>query len=290
MSEYLPITPQEIAESAIGAAEAGAAIVHLHARNPQDGSPTSDPDVYAQFLPRIKEGCGAIVNITTGGGLHMTVDQRIAAAERFKPEMTSLNMGSINIGLFHLVDRYEKWQEDWEREYLASSRDFIFRNTFADIESIVKRLGEGCGVRFEFECYDVGHLYNLAHFLERGVVKPPLFVQTIFGLLGGIGPDTENLVHMRRMADKLFGDAYEWSILGAGKHQTGLVTTGAIMGGHVRVGLEDNLYLEKGVHAKSNAEQVAQIRQMLESLSLEIATPDEARQILNLKGVDQVAF
>ena len=290
MSPHLPVTPDEIARDSVAAAEAGASIIHLHARDPKTGKPTPDPAVFMQFLPRIKQGCDAVVNITTGGGQGMTVQERLAAPLRAKPEMTSLNMGSMNFGLYPMLARYKEWKYDWEPQHLEGSRDSIFRNTFKDIEYILKELGEGCGTRFEFECYDVGHLYNLAHFLERKLVKPPLFVQTIFGILGGIGADPENLLHMRRIADKLFGADYEWSILAAGRHQMNFITMGAIMGGNVRVGLEDSLYLAKGALAKSNADQVAKIKRIVEELSLEVATPKEARQILKLKGGDQVAF
>ncbi|MSP87890.1 MAG: 3-keto-5-aminohexanoate cleavage protein [Alphaproteobacteria bacterium] len=290
MSEYLPITPQEVAEGAIGAAEAGASILHLHARDPKDGRPTPDPAVFMQFLPRIKQATDAVVNITTGGGHGMTLQERLAAPLKAKPEMCSLNMGSMNFGLFPMLDRYKSFKHEWERQHLENSRDFIFRNTFKDIEGVIKQLGDGCGTRFEFECYDIGHLYTLAHFLERKLVKPPLFVQTIFGILGGIGADPENLMHMRRIADKLFGDQYQWSILAAGRHQMPFITQGAIMGGNVRVGLEDSLYLGKGQLAKSNAEQVTRIRTILENLSLEIASPKEARAMLDLKGGDQVGF
>jgi uncharacterized protein (DUF849 family) len=290
MSPHLPITPQQIADGALGAAEAGAAIVHLHARDPNDGRPTPDPDVFMGFLPVIKQASNVVVNITTGGGHGMSLEERLAAPLRAKPEMTSLNMGSMNFGLFPMLSRYKEFKFDWERQHLEASRDFIFRNTYKDIERIIKELGEGCGTRFEFECYDVGHLYNLAHFLDRGLVKPPLFVQTIFGILGGIGADPENLLHMRRIADKLFGDGYHWSILAAGRHQIPLCTMGATMGANVRVGLEDSIYVGKGQLAKSNAEQVAKIRTIIEALSLEVASPAEARQMLALKGGDQVAF
>jgi uncharacterized protein (DUF849 family) len=290
MSPHLPVTPGEVAEAAIGAAEAGASIIHLHARDPKDGRPTPSPDVFMQFLPRIKQATDAVVNITTGGGHGMTVQERLAAPLKASPEMCSLNMGSMNFGLFPMLQRYKTWKHDWEPTYLENSRDFIFRNTFKDIEYILKELGEKHGTRFEFECYDVGHLYNLAHFLDRGLVKPPLFVQTIFGILGGIGADPENLAHMRRIADKLFGAQYQWSVLAAGRHQMGFVTQAAIMGGHVRVGLEDSLYLGKGELAKSNADQVRKIRGILEALSLEVATPTEARAMLALKGGDRVAF
>jgi uncharacterized protein (DUF849 family) len=290
MSPHLPLTPDDVARQAIDAAEAGAAILHLHARDPENGRPTPDPAVFMQFLPRIKQASNAVVNITTGGGHGMSLQDRLAAPLRAKPEMCSLNMGSMNFGLYPMLQRYKEWKHDWEPAYLEASRDFIFRNTFKDIESILKELGEGCGTKFEFECYDVGHLYNLAHFVDRGLVKPPMLVQTIFGILGGIGADPENLAHMKRIADKLFGDEYYWSILAAGRHQMPFITMGAIMGGNVRVGLEDSLYLGKGELAQSNADQVRKIRNILQNLSLEVATPDEARQALKLKGGDDVAF
>jgi uncharacterized protein (DUF849 family) len=290
MSPYLPLTPDEIAAQSIDAAEAGASIIHLHARDPRDGKPTPDPEVFMQFLPRIKQSCDAVINITTGGGHGMTLQERLAAPLRAKPEVCSLNMGSMNFGLFPMLDRYKEWKYDWEPKHLENSRDFIFRNTFKDIEEVLKALGEGCGTKFEFECYDVGHLYTLAHFLDRKLVKPPLFVQTIFGILGGIGADPENLAHMKRIADKLFGDQYAWSVLAAGRHQLPFVTMAAVMGGNVRVGLEDSIYVGKGQLAKSNGDQVRRIRTILENLSLEIASPREAREILKLKGGDMVAF
>lgn len=290
MSPHLPVTPDEIAEQAVAAAEAGAAILHLHARDPETGRPSPDPDVFMQFLPRIKQQTDAVVNITTGGGQGMTVEDRMQAALRAQPEMCSLNMGSMNFALHPLADRYTDWKHDWEKPFLENSRDFIFRNTFGDIERILKDLGEGCGTRFEFECYDVGHLYTLAHFLDKGLVKTPLFCQFIFGILGGIGPDPDNLTHMKSVADKLFGDQYRFSVLGGGRHQMGLATMGAVMGGNVRVGLEDSLFLGKGTLAPDNAAQVRHVRQLLEALSLEIATPEEARAMLDLKGADGVAF
>ncbi len=289
MSPWLPVTPQEIADASIGAWEAGASIIHLHARNP-DGSPTPDPDVFMKFLPRIKQSTDAVINISTGGGHGMSLDERLAGALRASPEMTSLNMGSMNFGLYPALDKISSFRHDWERRHLENSRDFIFRNTFKDIENILEVLGEGHGVRFEFECYDIGHLYTLAHFLDRGLVRPPLFVQSIFGILGGIGADEENLMHARRIADKLFGDEYRWSVLAAGRHQMNFVTMAAMLGGNVRVGLEDSLYIAKGALAKSNAEQVAKIRRIIEDLSLEVATPAEARAMLGLKGGDMVAF
>ncbi|HEV2108760.1 MAG TPA: 3-keto-5-aminohexanoate cleavage protein [Thermomicrobiales bacterium] len=289
-SPYLPMTPDEIAESAVGAAEAGAAILHLHARDPRDGSPTPDPDVFGQFLPRIRERTDAVVNITTGGGQTMTLDDRLAAPLRFKPEMCSLNMGSMNFGLYPVMNRVKEYRFEWEQGYLERSRDYIFKNTFADIERILKSVGEANGTRFEFECYDVGHIYTLAHFIDRGLVRPPIFVQTIFGILGGIGTDPDDLMHMKRTADRLLGNDYVWSVLGAGRHQMNLVTMAAIMGGNVRVGLEDSVYLGKGELAQTNADQVARIRRILTELSLDIATPDDARAMLGLKGADAVAF
>ena len=290
MSPYLPITPDEVAEQAIGAAEAGAAILHLHARDPKDGRPTPDPAVFMQFLPRIKQATKAVVNITTGGGLNMTLDDRLEAPLLAKPEMCSLNMGSMNFNISRAGDRIKHWKFPWEKPYLDATENFIFRNTFQDIAGIVEKLGKGHGTRFEFECYDVGHLYNLAYCLDQKIVEPPLFVQTIFGILGGIGADPRNLLFMKETADKLFGDAYVWSVLAAGRHQMAFTTMAGILGGNVRVGLEDSLYISRGALAKSNAEQVAKIRRILEELSLEIATPTEAREILKLKGGDRVGF
>lgn len=290
MSDHLPITPDEIAEQAIEAAEAGAAVLHLHARDPKDGRPTPDPDVFMAFLPRIKQATDAVINISTGGGMPMTVDDRIQAALRAQPEMCSLNMGTMNFGLFGAAARYQDWKYDWEKGFLESSRDFVFKNTFQDIEAILERVGRAFGTRFEFECYDVGHLYTLAHYLDRGLVEPPLFVQFVLGVLGGIGADPDQLMHLKRTADKLFGDAYRFSVLGVGRHQMPLAAIAAAMGGNVRVGLEDSLFLEKGVLAPNNAAQVRKIRGVLEGLSLEVATPTEARAMLGLKGGDRVAF
>jgi uncharacterized protein (DUF849 family) len=290
MSPHLPITPDEIATQSIEAAKEGAAIIHLHARDPKDGKPTPDPEVFMQFLPRIKQNCDAVVNITTGGGLNMTVDQRLAAPLRAKPEMCSLNMGSMNFAIFGLADRYKEWKHAWEEPYLRGTDDFIFRNTFKDIARILKDLGEEHGTRFEHECYDVGHLYNLAYFVDKGLLKPPFFVQMIFGILGGIGADMRNLMFMKETADKLFGNDYRWSVLAAGKNQIPFCTQAAMMGGNVRVGLEDSLYIGRGKLATSNAEQVRKIRTIIEELGLEIATPNEAREILALKGGDRVGF
>ncbi|MCC2629705.1 MAG: 3-keto-5-aminohexanoate cleavage protein [Thermomicrobiales bacterium] len=286
---YLPITPDQIAENAIGAAREGAAILHLHARDPETGQPTPDPEVFLRFLPHIKESTDAVINITTGGAQTMTIDERLAGPLRMKPEMCSLNMGSMNFGLYPMASRIKEFKYDWEPGYLEMSRGHIFRNTFADIERLLETMGAH-GTRFEFECYDVGHLYNLAHFLDRGLVQPPLFVQTIFGILGGIGTDPEDLLHMKRTADRLLGNDYTWSILGAGRHQFNLITMGAIMGGNVRTGMEDNIYLGKGELARSNADLVAKTVRILRELSLEPATPDEARAMLGLKGAEQVGF
>jgi uncharacterized protein (DUF849 family) len=290
MSSYLPITPQQIADQAIAAAEAGASILHLHARDPETGRPTADINTFREFLPRIKQATDAVINITTGGGHNMTVAERMRPPLDLQPEMCSLNMGSMNFALYPMVEKFETWKHDWEQGYLESTRDFIFKNTFLDIETILEQIGRGCSTRFEYECYDVGHLYNLAHLLDRKLVEPPLFVQTIFGVLGGIGADHENLQFMRHTADKLFGDAYEWSVLAAGRHQMSLGMTCANMGGNVRVGLEDSLYIAKGEFAKSNAEQVTKLKHLLGEMSLEIATPEQVRQRLALKGADNVKF
>jgi uncharacterized protein (DUF849 family) len=290
MSSYLPVTPDEIADQAIGAAEAGAAILHLHARDPKDGRPSPDPAVFGRFLPRIKQACDAVVNITTGGGATMTVEERMAAALTHRPEMCSLNMGSMNFGLYPALERGIDFRHDWEAPFLESTRDFIFKNTFRDIETALDRLGNGYGVRFEFECYDVGHLYTLKHFVERGLVQPPYFVQFVLGILGGIGPDRENLVFMKETADRLFGSEYEFSVLGAGRHQMPLAAIALALGGNARVGLEDSLSIGPGELAKSNAEQVAKLARIADGLSRPLATPAEARARLDLKGGDAVGF
>ncbi|MFH6787275.1 MULTISPECIES: 3-keto-5-aminohexanoate cleavage protein [Methylobacterium] len=289
MSPHLPVTPDEIADQAVGAVEAGAAIVHLHARVPETGKPTQDTAVYRQFLPRIAERCDGIVNITTGAGLGMSMDERLAAANWAKPEIASMNMGSFNFNISGAGTRIGAFRHAWEQPYLASTTGFILSNTFDQIERGMRELGEH-GTRFEFECYDVGHLYNLAHCVSRGLVRPPFFIQCIFGILGGIGPEPENLMHMKATADRLFGNDYYLSVLGAGRHQFPLVTMSAILGGNVRVGLEDNLYLGRGQLATSNADGVRKIRRILEELSLEIATPDEARVMLDTKGRSNVGF
>ena len=289
MSPYLPVSPDDIAKAAIGAAEAGASILHLHARDPETGKPTQDPAVFEQFLPRIKQSTDAVINITTGGSPHMTVQERMLPATRFKPEVASLNMGSMNFGLYPMLDRFAHFTHDWERENLEKSRDLVFKNTFQDIETIL-RIGNDNGTRFEFECYDISHLYNLAHFVDRGLAKAPLFIQSVFGLLGGIGGHPEDLMHMKRTADRLFGQNYQWSILGAGRSQMPLAAQGAAQGANVRVGLEDSLWIAPGELARSNADQVTKIRQILTGLSLEIASPDEARALLDLKGGDDVNF
>ncbi len=289
MSPYLPITPDEIAAGAVAAAEAGAAMVHLHAREPATGKPSQDPALFAEFLPRIRQQSDAIINITTGGGLGMSMEQRLAPALWAKPEVASMNMGSINFNISGAASRFASFPHDWEKPYLEMTQDFILSNTFTQIERGLREMGAN-GTRFEFECYDVGHLYNLAHFADRGLAEPPFIVQAIFGILGGLGPDHENLMHMKATADRLFGKDYYLSVLAAGRHQLPFVTMGAILGGNVRVGLEDSLYAGKGKLATSNAEQVAKIRRILEELSLEIATPAEARAMLGTKGGDNVNF
>jgi uncharacterized protein (DUF849 family) len=289
MSPHLPISAQDIAEAAIGAAEAGAAIIHLHARNPKDGRPDQSPDAFLPFLKIIKQRSNCVVNITTGGAATMSIEERARPAAIFKPEVASLNMGSMNFGLYPMLERFRSFQHDWEEGYLETSRERIFRNTFKDIEYILTTCAEN-GTRFEIECYDIGHLYTLAHFADRGVVKPPFFVQSVFGILGGIGPHAEDVLHMRRTADRLFGTDYRWSVLGAGRNQMPIVALAVAMGGNVRVGLEDSLWIGPGQLAQSNAEQVAKARGIIEALGLEIATPDEAREILALKGADTVAF
>ena len=291
MSQYLPLTPEQITEQAVEAAKAGAAILHLHARDPKDGRPSADPRMFDQFIPRIAQATDAVINITTGGSTKMTLDDRLAYPLKLKPEMCSCNMGSMNFSIHPAARRIKDWKYDWEKPYIEGTEDIIFRNTFRDIKRLLLDLGEGCGTKFEFECYDLGHLYNLAFFVDEGLVKPPLFIQSIYGILGGMGPDPENLSYIRTTADRLFGrENYKFSILGAGRHQMSLLTIGAIMGGNVRVGLEDSVYLGRGQMAKSNAEQVRKIRRILEELSFEIATPEEARKMLGLKGRDKVAF
>ncbi|OGA29233.1 MAG: 3-keto-5-aminohexanoate cleavage protein [Betaproteobacteria bacterium RIFCSPLOWO2_02_FULL_65_24] len=291
MSQYLPLTPQQIEEHAIEAANAGAAILHLHARDPKDGRPTADPKVFQQFVPNIARRTNAVINITTGGSTKMTLEDRLAYPMIAKPEMCSCNMGSMNFSIHPAARKIKEWKYDWEKTYVEGTEDIIFRNTFRDIKRILLELGEGCGTKFEFECYDLGHLYNLAYFLDEGLIKPPIFLQSIYGILGGMGPDPENLAYIRTTADRLFGrENYRFSILGAGRHQMSLLTVGAIMGGNVRVGLEDSLYLGRGQMAKTNADQVRKIRRILEELSFEIATPDEARKMLGLKGADKCNF
>ncbi len=290
MSDYLPVTPEDIAQQSIDAANAGASILHLHARDPENGKPTSDPEIFNKFLPVIKDATDAVINITTGGGLQMTVDQRLEAPLQFKPEMCSLNMGSMNFALFPAASKLSNWKHEWEKPFLEASEDFIFRNTFGDVRKIVKILGDECGTKFEHECYDIGHLYNLAHFVDAGIIKPPFLIQSIFGVLGGIGPEMDNVIFMKQTADRLFGDNYIWSVLAAGRFQIPFVTQAAMMGGNVRVGLEDSIYLGKGVLAKSNAEQVIKIKKILEELGMQIATPDDTRSILGLKGKDLVNF
>ncbi len=290
MSEYLPVTATEIANSAISAAKAGAAILHLHARDPDTGRPSAKPDHFLNFLPRIKQACGAVANLTTGGSATMSLDDRLLGPKAATPEMCSLNMGSMNFALYPMASRYENWRYEWEKPFLQGSDDLVFKNTPRDIAHVIGEMGTKRGARFEFECYDMGHLYMLRHFTDRGLIKAPLFIQFVFGVLGGMGADPENLIHMKRLADKLFADDYQWSVLAAGRNQMPFVSIAASMGGHVRVGLEDSLTISKGTLAKSNAEQVTKAREIVERLGRVVATPDETRKILALKGADRTAF
>jgi uncharacterized protein (DUF849 family) len=289
MSPHLPITPEEIIEASVGAAEAGAAIIHLHARDPVTGKPDQSPEAFGKFLPQIKSRTNAVLNLTSGGSPFMKIEERIQPSMKFSPEVASLNMGSLNFALFPMLTRFKEFKHDWERQHLESSKDLIFRNTFKDIEFALKACAEN-DTRFEFECYDIGHLYNLAHFVDRGLIKPPFFVQSVFGILGGIGTHYEDVVHMKRTADRLFGHHYQWSVLGAGRNQLPIAAMSAGMGGNIRVGLEDSLWLGKGTLAKTNAEQVTKARQIIEGLGLEVASPDDARKMLDLKGSDKVNF
>ena len=289
MSKYLPVSPNEIADAAILAADAGASILHLHARDSSNGKPTQDPAVFEEILPKIKKETDAVINITTGGSPHMTVEERMMPASVFKPELASLNMGSMNFGLYPMLDRFSEFEHTWERDNLEKSRDLVFKNTFQDIETILK-IGKSNETRFEFECYDISHLYNLKHFVDRNLISPPFFIQSVFGLLGGIGAHPEDLMHMKRTADRLFGSDYQWSILGAGKNQMTLASMGAAQGANVRVGLEDSLWIEPGKLAQSSKDQVTKVRNILEGFSLDIATPNQVRDILKLKGSRHVAF
>ncbi len=290
MSPHLPVTPDEIASASIGAAQAGAAIIHLHARNPETGKPDPRPELFADFMPKISASCDAVLNVSTGGGLGMSREERLRAAVATSPEMASLNVGSLNFGIFPMLEKYSEFKHDWEPEFLEMTRDFVFKNTFADIEYVVKELGQGQGTKFEFECYDLGHLYNLAWLIDQGWVEPPFFVQMVFGVLGGVGADLDNLVHMDTIAKKLFGDSYEWSVLAAGRHQMAFATQAALLGGNLRVGMEDSLYIGPGALTTSNADQVTKIRGIVEALGYEVATPAQARRRLGLKGSDNVTF
>ena len=290
MSPALPVSPDMLAEQGVAASQAGAAVLHVHARDPRDGRPTPDPAAYMAFLPRLKAGCEAIINVTTGGGLNMTVDDRLKAPLMLRPEMCSLNMGSMNFAIYPLADRYQSWKYEWEEPYLRATEDSVFRNTFRDIARIVSVLGQEHGCRFEHECYDVGHLYNLAHMVDRKIVQPPFFVQMIFGVLGGIGSDLANLMFMKQTADRLFGSDYVWSVLAAGRQQMPFAAQSVLLGGSVRVGLEDSLFISRGTLASSNAEQVIKVRSIIETLGHEIATPADVRQLLGLKGASAVAF
>ena len=290
MSSHLPVTPDEIASAAIEAAEAGAAIIHLHARNPGNGRPDPRPELFQEFMPQIASSCDAVLNVSTGGGLGMSREERLRAAAATSPEMASLNVGSMNFGIFPMLAKHSQWKHEWEPEFLEMTRDFVFKNTFADLEYIVKELGQGHGTKFEFECYDLGHLYNAAWLVDQGWIEPPFFVQMVFGILGGVGADPDNLMHMHTIADRLFGDSYEWSVLAAGRHQMPFATQAAMLGGNLRVGMEDSLFIGPGEPTTSSARQVAKIREIIESLGYDIATPAEARQRLALKGADRVAF
>jgi len=289
MSPHLPITPEQIADAAVGAAEAGAALVHVHARNPENGLPDQSPEAFGKFLKVIKQRSSCVINITTGGAPTMSIEERLKPCAVFKPEVASLNMGSMNFGLYPMLERQKEFKYDWEKPYLEGSRDRIFKNTFTDIEHILTTCAEN-GTRFEIECYDIGHLYTLRHFADRGIVKPPFFIQSVFGILGGIGPHPEDVQHMKRTADRLFGDQYQWSVLGAGRNQLPIAAQAIALGGNVRVGMEDSLWSGPGKLATSNAEQVKLARQMIEALGLEVATPDDARELLELKGADRVEF
>ncbi len=291
MSPHLPVTPAEIATASIEAAEAGASIIHLHARDPETGKPDPRPETFNQFLPVIKQSTDAVINVSTGGGLGMTMDERLLAATTASPEMASLNMGSMNFGIFPMLQKYTEFQHDWERPFLEMTEDFIFPNTFRTIRYAIEKLGGDHGTKFEFECYDLGHLYNVKWFVDQGLIRPPFFIQLVFGILGGMGADADNLLHLHKKADELFGpENYEWSVLAAGRHQMPFATQSAMLGGNLRVGLEDSLFIGKGELATSNAQQVSRIRDILENLGLTLATPAEARERLALKGGDKVGF
>jgi uncharacterized protein (DUF849 family) len=290
MSPHLPVTPEEIATAAIEAANAGAAIIHLHARNPETGQPDPRPELFQQFMPQIAQSTDAVLNVSTGGGLGMTREERLRAAVATSPEMASLNVGSLNFGIFPMLEKYSEWKHDWEPEFLEMTRDFIFKNTFADLEYVVKELGQSHGTKFEFECYDLGHLYNLAWLIDQGWLEPPFFVQMVFGVLGGMGADLDNLLHLHTVAEKLLGESYEWSVLAAGRHQMSFATQAAMLGGNLRVGMEDSLFIGPGELTPSNAAQVTKIRGIVESLGHTLATPAEARERLGLKGADHVTF
>ena len=289
MSEFLPITPEQITEAAIGAANAGASIIHIHARNPETGQPDQSPEAFSKFLPQISQNTDAILNITTGGSPFMKVEERVLPTLKFKPELASLNMGSMNFGLFPLLKKYKSFKFSWEKEHLEASSDLVFKNTFKDIEFVLNSCSNN-GTRFEFECYDTSHLYNLSHFVDRGLIKPPFFIQTVFGLLGGIGTHTDDVTHMKRTADRLFGDDYKWSVLGAGAHQMRIGALSLASGGNVRVGLEDSIWNGKGIHAKANAEQVLKVRKIIEGIGLEVASAQDTRKILALKGKNNTSF
>ncbi|MCH1867822.1 3-keto-5-aminohexanoate cleavage protein [Nocardioides sp. CFH 31398] len=285
MSPYLPVTVEEIATAALEAAEGGAAIVHLHVRDPEDGHPVQDVGLFRDLLARIADASDVVVNLTTGGSPHMTVEERVAPAVQLAPELASLNMGTMNFGLYPMLDRFTDLRHEWERTHLGN-KDLVFKNTFADIERILRTCGDQ-GTRFEFECYDTSHLYNLAHMRDRGLVQGPLFVQTVVGLLGGIGADVEDLLHMRRTAIRLLGDDIEWSVLGAGAAQTRTAAIALSLGGNARVGLEDSLWDGPGRLATSSRAQVDRVRTIASALHRDIATPQEARRRLALRDADE---
>lgn len=289
MSPYLPITPEQIAREAIAAAEAGASTVHLHARDPKTGEPTMNLDLFQEFCQKVSQKSDVVICITTGGAPTMTPEERMVAVKRFRPELASINMGSFNFGLFPMMDKIKEYKWDWEERYLEKSKDNIFKNTFYDQDRIFKIMREN-GTKPELECYDVGHLYNTAYWADKGLIDPPFWLQLILGIMGAIQPAVENLVFMKNTADKLFGKDYIWSALPTGRHEFSLCTVAAVMGGNVRIGMEDNLYLGKGQLARSNAEMVEKMARLLRELGFEPASPKEARERLKLKGKDKTNF
>lgn len=288
-SPHLPITPEQIIENCLGAAKAGAGSLHVHVRDPQTGQPTMDLDLFKEVCQEVHSKSDAVINITTGGAPTMTPEERMVGVKKFRPELASINMGSFNFGLFPIMDKIPEYKFDWEEDYLERSKDNIFKNTFYDQERIFKIM-EDNGTKPEMECYDVGHLYNTAYWADKGVLKPPFWLQLIMGIMGAIQPSVDNLVHMKNTADKLFGKDYIWSTLAAGRFEYNLCTTGVIMGGHARIGMEDNLYLGKGQLAKNNGEMVEKMVQIIRLLDHEPTTPQETREMLKLKGKEGAGF